>query len=114
MARDFETDTQAAKEVFQSAKAIEPTLPTTTGFVGRLRDYVRAIYAGFLASATIALASTWLSQHYGAPVLLFALLLGMAFHFLHQESNCVAGIEFSSKAVLRLGVALLGARITAN
>lgn len=114
MARDFETDTQAAKEVFQSAEAIEPALPTTAGFVGRLRDYVRAIYAGFLASATIALASTWLSQHYGAPVLLFALLLGMAFHFLHQESNCVAGIEFSSKAVLRLGVALLGARITAN
>jgi uncharacterized integral membrane protein (TIGR00698 family) len=37
----------------------------------------------------------------------------MAFHFLHEEGRCVAGIEFSSKAILRLGVALLGARITA-
>jgi uncharacterized integral membrane protein (TIGR00698 family) len=44
--------------------------------------------------------------------MLFALLIGMAFHFLHEEGRCIAGIEFSSKAVLRLGVALLGARIT--
>jgi uncharacterized integral membrane protein (TIGR00698 family) len=44
--------------------------------------------------------------------MLFALLLGMAFHFLHEEGRCVAGIEFSSKSLLRLGVGLLGARIT--
>jgi uncharacterized integral membrane protein (TIGR00698 family) len=55
----------------------------------------------------------WLSQVYGAPVMLFALLFGMAFHFLHEDGRCVAGIEFTSRAVLRLGVALLGARITA-
>lgn len=60
----------------------------------------------------IALAATWLAQHYGAPVMLFALLIGMAFHFLHEEGRCVPGIEFASKAILRLGVALLGARIT--
>ena len=46
--------------------------------------------------------------------MLFALLFGMTFHFLHEEGRCVAGIEFSSKAVLRVGVALLGARITAT
>jgi uncharacterized integral membrane protein (TIGR00698 family) len=44
--------------------------------------------------------------------MLFALLIGMAFHFLHEEGRCVAGIEFSSKMILRVGVALLGARIT--
>ena len=33
--------------------------------------------------------------------------------FPARGGRCVAGIEFSSKAVLRLGVALLGARITA-
>src|SRR5258706_5147608 len=36
----------------------------------------------------------------------------MPFHFLHEEGRCIAGIEFASKAVLRTGVALLGARIT--
>ncbi len=73
---------------------------------------IHAVYPGLLAAGTIALASTWLSQHYTAPVMLFALLFGMAFHFLHEEGRCVAGIEFSSRAVLRVGVALLGVRIT--
>jgi uncharacterized integral membrane protein (TIGR00698 family) len=63
---------------------------------------------------TIALAASWLSQQYKAPGMLFALLFGMTFHFLHEEGRCVAGIEFSSRAVLRVGVALLGARITAS
>ena len=75
---------------------------------------VYAVYPGFLVALTIALASTWLSQYYGAPVMLFGLLFGMAFHFLHEEGRCVAGIEFSSRTILRVGVALLGARITAG
>jgi uncharacterized integral membrane protein (TIGR00698 family) len=75
---------------------------------------VAKVYAGVLAALTVGLAATWLSQHYAAPVMLFALLIGMAFHFLHEEGRCVAGIEFASKAILRTGVALLGARITAQ
>jgi uncharacterized integral membrane protein (TIGR00698 family) len=74
---------------------------------------VHAIYPGLLVAVTIALASDWLSQHYGAPVMLFALLFGMAVHFLHEEGRCVAGIEFASRTILRIGVALLGVRITA-
>ena len=69
-------------------------------------------YPGLLAAGTIGLAATWLAQHYTAPVMLFALLFGMAFHFLHEEGRCVAGIEFASRSVLRLGVGLLGVRIT--
>ena len=73
---------------------------------------IDAVYPGLLVAGTIALASTWLAQHYTAPVMLFALLFGMAFHFLHEEGRCVAGIEFASRSVLRLGVGLLGVRIT--
>jgi uncharacterized integral membrane protein (TIGR00698 family) len=73
---------------------------------------IRAVYPGVLVAGTIALASTWLAQHYTAPVMLFALLFGMAFHFLHEEGRCAAGIEFTSRSVLRLGVGLLGVRIT--
>lgn len=72
-----------------------------------------AIYPGLLVALTLALASVSLSQFYGAPVMLFALLFGMAFYFLHEEGRCVAGIEFASRTILRIGVALLGARITA-
>ena len=51
-------------------------------------------------------------QHYGAPAMLFALLLGMAMNFLGSEGRCTAGIGFSARSVLRIGVALLGLRIT--
>ena len=44
--------------------------------------------------------------------MLFALLFGIAFHFLHEEGRCVRGIDFASRTILRIGVALLGVRIT--
>ena len=44
--------------------------------------------------------------------MLFALLLGIAFNFLAEEKRTEMGIEFSAKALLRFGVALLGLRIT--
>lgn len=67
---------------------------------------------GVLVSLIIAIAATFLSEHYGGPVMLFALLLGMAFYFLSQEGPCVAGIELASKRILRIAVGLLGAQIT--
>jgi uncharacterized integral membrane protein (TIGR00698 family) len=85
--------------------------PSGVAAKGRLQA-LRIVYPGVLAALTAGLAATWLSQHYGAPVMLYALLFGMAFHFLHEEGRCIPGIEFSSKAILRVGVALLGARIT--
>jgi uncharacterized integral membrane protein (TIGR00698 family) len=70
------------------------------------------LFPGVLACAVAATAATFLSQHYGAPVMLFALLLGMAMNFLSSEGPCAAGIEFAARQVLRFGVALLGLRIT--
>ena len=72
----------------------------------------RTLFPGVLACAVVAAASTFLSQHYGAPVMLFALILGMAMNFLSVEGACKPGIEFTSRQVLRWGVALLGLRIT--
>jgi uncharacterized integral membrane protein (TIGR00698 family) len=72
----------------------------------------RTLFPGVLASAVAAAAATFLSQHYGAPVMLFALLLGMAMNFLSSEGPCGPGIEFSARQILRIGVALLGLRIT--
>jgi uncharacterized integral membrane protein (TIGR00698 family) len=91
--------------------AVRPPLPRLLAILpqGRL---LYTIYPGVIVAGTIALAASWLSLHYGTPVMLFALLLGMAFHFLHEEGRCVAGIEFCSRTVLRFGIALLGMRIT--
>jgi len=67
---------------------------------------------GLLASLVIAAAAAFLADHYAGPVMLFALLLGMAMNFLSEVDRCKAGISFASRTVLRLGVALLGFRIT--
>jgi uncharacterized membrane protein YadS len=72
----------------------------------------RALAPGLVASGVLAAAAAFLSQHYGTPVMLLALLLGMATNFLSAEGACVPGIEFTVWTVLRCGVALLGLRIT--
>ncbi|HEY5720863.1 MAG TPA: putative sulfate exporter family transporter [Allosphingosinicella sp.] len=74
----------------------------------------RRVGPGLVASLVIAAAATFLSQHYGAPVMLFALLLGMAMNFLGDQENCRPGLDLAGRKVLRIGVALLGFRITAG
>jgi uncharacterized integral membrane protein (TIGR00698 family) len=76
------------------------------------RVQARSLFPGVLACAVVAAAATFLSEHYGAPVMLFALLLGMAMNFLSGDGACKPGIEFTARQVLRIGVALLGLRIT--
>jgi uncharacterized integral membrane protein (TIGR00698 family) len=78
----------------------------------RINSRVRDLAPGFVVSLIVAAAASFLSEHYGAPVMLFALLLGMALNFLSADSSCKAGIEFTARTVLRIGVALLGMRIT--
>ncbi len=80
----------------------------TKKLVGRSRR----LFPGIVVCLTIAAAARFLSDHYGAPQMLFALLLGLAFHFLAEEVSCVPGIEFAASKILRIGVALLGMRIT--
>tara|TARA_R110002124_G_scaffold287152_2_gene470785 strand:+ start:4923 stop:5909 length:987 start_codon:yes stop_codon:yes gene_type:complete len=66
---------------------------------------------GLLLATVIAVAASFLSEHYGAPVMLFALLIGIAFHFLSEDETCATGIDFAAKTLLRFGVGLLGLRL---
>ena len=68
--------------------------------------------SGFIICLVVGMAAKFVSQSYGGPTILYALLMGMAFNYLSVEGRCAAGIQFSAKAILRLGIALLGARIT--
>ena len=67
---------------------------------------------GLGLAAAIAAAALFLGSHYGAPAMLFALLIGMAFHFLDETPRFGPGVQFSAKTVLRVGVALLGIRLS--
>jgi uncharacterized integral membrane protein (TIGR00698 family) len=75
-------------------------------------ERLRLLAPGLLACAVVGAAAGFLSEHYGAPVMLFALLLGMAMNFLSGDGPCRPGIEFCARQVLRIGIALLGLRIT--
>ena len=68
-------------------------------------------FPGVLVATIVGLAALFLSEHYGAPAMLFALLLGIALSFLYEETKCKAGIAFAGSHVLKIGVALLGMRI---
>jgi uncharacterized integral membrane protein (TIGR00698 family) len=86
------------------------TAPSAAALQARGRE----LFPGLAASGVVAAAATFLGQHHGAPVMLFALLLGMAMSFLSAEGPAAAGIEFAARTVLRIGVALLGLRVTAE
>ena len=73
---------------------------------------IQHIYPGVLIAALVALASNFLGEHYGAPVMLLALLIGMTLNFLMDGDRVAEGINFSAKRLLRIGVALLGLRIS--
>jgi uncharacterized integral membrane protein (TIGR00698 family) len=75
-------------------------------------ERLRTLFPGVMACAVVAAAASFLGEHYGAPVLLFALLLGLGMNFLSADGPCAPGIEFCARSLLRLGVALLGLRIT--
>ena len=72
----------------------------------------RSVWPGVAVCGVVALAAGFLSDHYGGPQLLYALLLGLALNFLAANALLGPGITFTSKTLLRVGVALLGARIT--
>ncbi|WP_428982856.1 YeiH family protein [Paraglaciecola aquimarina] len=67
--------------------------------------------SGITISIIVGLAALFLSEHYGAPAMLFALLLGIAVSFLYEGTKCKLGIDFTASHILRVGVALLGLRV---
>ncbi|PJO36247.1 putative sulfate exporter family transporter [Delftia acidovorans] len=90
----------------QAPLAAQPPVP-------RMLQWLKLL-PGTGLSGVIALAATFVSTLHGGPQLLFALFFGVAFHFLSQDARAKPGIEFCARGVLRLGVGLLGARITAT
>lgn len=87
-------------------------IESAKGFGASAPARLKVLLPGFLLCLVVGMAATFVSDHYGGPVILYALLMGMALNYLSAEGKCVAGIQFCAKTVLRFGIALLGARIT--
>ncbi|WP_280156550.1 putative sulfate exporter family transporter [Piscinibacter sp. XHJ-5] len=69
-------------------------------------------WPGTALCGVIALGASFVAGLHRGPQLLYALFFGVCFHFLEDEAKTRPGIEFCGRTLLRLGVALLGARIT--
>jgi uncharacterized integral membrane protein (TIGR00698 family) len=80
--------------------------------LGTLLKSTKGLIPGLMVTTLVAMAAAFLGSHYKGSMLLFALLIGLALHFISDDKRCAAGIQFASSTVLRLGVALLGLRLT--
>ena len=92
-----------------------PGASIINGLVATTRETLaggRRAAPGVAISLAVALVALFLGSHYAAPVMLFALLLGMTLGFLRDWPRVTPGIRLSTRTLLRIGVALLGARLT--
>ncbi len=74
----------------------------------RLADY----WPGVAVVGAAALAAAWIADHYAVPLVLIGLLIGLALSFVSQDRRTHAGLDLMSQTALRIGIVLLGARIT--
>ena len=97
-------------------RATTRTLPMAADLYGdieptpsaRLQDYLPGLVIVVLGT----LAAGFISDHYGAPLTLMALLIGLALNFLSADARLTPGLAFASRSLLRWGIVLVGVRIT--
>ncbi len=90
----------------------DSALVATANLPGQLKRYCGLRLPGVCFCLLVVLAASYISEHYGSSQILGALLLGMAFNSISNYREFAPGLDFCAKTVLRIGVALLGARIT--
>lgn len=84
-------------------------VPRRTG--PRLAEWT-ALFPGLAVCAIAAAAAAWLSEHYGAPIILMGLLIGLALTFISTDARTHAGLDFASRTCLRVGIVILGTQVT--
>lgn len=72
---------------------------------------IKAKLPGIALCVAIAIIATIIASRYQAPVILFALLIGLSLHPFFRHSSIQPGVNFCSRELLRLCVGLLGVRI---
>ena len=70
------------------------------------------LWPGLAVCGTASLAAAWLSEHYGFPIILLGLLVGLSLSFLGQEPRMHRGLDFASRTFLRVGIVVLGFQVT--
>jgi uncharacterized integral membrane protein (TIGR00698 family) len=91
-------------------------LPMAADLYGDLEPSPKATWRdhvpGLVVVAAGTLAAGFISDHYGAPLTLMALLIGLALNFLSADGRLTPGLGFASRSLLRWGIVLVGLRVT--
>ncbi len=82
------------------------------GWWHALADRWLRLWPGAALCAVIALAAAFVSSLHGGLPMVYALLFGVAFHYQSHEARTAPGVDLCMRVVLRVGIGLLGARIT--
>ena len=78
-----------------------------------VRDAPRApIFPGLAVCAIASIAAAWLSEHYGMPIILMGLLIGLSLNFIAADLRTHRGLDFASRTFLRIGIVILGTQVT--
>ncbi len=83
-----------------------------TDFIDAAAQGLRRVWPGSATCMLIALAASFVAALHQGPPMLYALMFGTVFNYQSQEDRTAPGVDFCSRTLLRLGVGLLGARIT--
>ena len=70
------------------------------------------LFPGLALCGVAAAAAAWLSEHYGFPLILLGLLVGLALNFISHDQKNHAGLDFASRTCLRWGIVVLGLQVT--
>lgn len=95
---------QGAGDLFGEIHLAEQTRPPER----RIGDY----FPGLAVCATAAAAAAWLSDHYGFPIILLGLIVGLALNFISADPRTHKGLDFASRTCLRIGIVVLGLQVT--
>ena len=71
-----------------------------------------SLFPGLAVCATAAAAAAWLSDHYGFPIILLGLIVGLALNFVSADERTHRGLDFASRTCLRIGIVVLGLQVT--
>ncbi len=90
--------------------------PQAADLFGDIEETPRVKFRDYLPGLTVAalatLAAASLSDRYGAPLTLMALLIGLALNFLSADRRLTPGLTLASRELLRWAIVLVGARVT--
>jgi uncharacterized integral membrane protein (TIGR00698 family) len=91
-------------ELYLAERTVDRTAPARLAW--------RALVPGLVLCGLGSIAAAWFSEHYGMPIILMGLLIGLALAFAAQDERTHAGLDFASRTCLRLGIVILGTQVT--